>query len=203
MPLASRCMRSTIPGRKLGAPVSVNGLIYPKVQRVSETWRAYLLGREPDHLRGAMIKLTKIAGKLEPCLWVLVMAALGLFSVHSAGVRIYNDSYQYLSVAEVIRTQGKIATSIVFFDTERARGILPAPETTAPPGYPVAIDSLLWAHLSPETYDRVQGQQLLKLHGTADDIVGLGLFLASDEGRFINCEIVHCDAGNRLRGWRG
>src|ERR1700736_4153890 len=48
------------------------------------------------------------------------------------------------------------------------------------------------AHLSPETYDRVQGQQLLKLHGTADDIVGLGLFLASDEGRFINCEIVHC-----------
>jgi hypothetical protein len=98
-----------------------------------------------------MIKLTKIAGKLEPCLWVLVMAALGLFSVHSAGVRIYNDSYQYLSVAEVIRTQGKIATSIVFFDTERARGILPAPETTAPPGYPVAIDSLLWTHLSPET----------------------------------------------------
>ena len=59
------------------------------------------------------------------------------------------------------------------------------------------------AHLTPETYERVQGQQLLKLHGTAEDIVALGLFLASDEGRFINCEIVHCDAGNRLRGWRG
>ena len=59
------------------------------------------------------------------------------------------------------------------------------------------------AHLNPETYDRIQAQQLLKLHGTAEDIAALGLFLASDEGRFINCEIVHCDAGNRLRGWRG
>ena len=59
------------------------------------------------------------------------------------------------------------------------------------------------AHLTSETYDRVQGQQLLKLHGTADDIAALGLFLASDEARFITCEIVHCDAGNRLRGWRG
>jgi 3-oxoacyl-[acyl-carrier protein] reductase len=59
------------------------------------------------------------------------------------------------------------------------------------------------SHLTSETYGRVQGQQLLKLHGTAEDIAALGLFLASDEGRFIDCEIVHCDAGNRLRGWRG
>src|ERR1700730_3213653 len=59
------------------------------------------------------------------------------------------------------------------------------------------------AYLTSETYDRVQGQQALKLHGTADDIAALGLFLASDDARFITCEIVHCDAGNRLRGWRG
>ena len=59
------------------------------------------------------------------------------------------------------------------------------------------------AQLSSETYDRIQGQQLLKLHGTAEDIAALGLFLASDEARFITCEIVHCDAGNRVRGWRG
>jgi 3-oxoacyl-[acyl-carrier protein] reductase len=59
------------------------------------------------------------------------------------------------------------------------------------------------ANLSPDTQARVQSQQLLKLHGTADDIASLGLFLASDEGRFIDCEIVHCDAGNRMRGWRG
>lgn len=56
--------------------------------------------------------------------------------------------------------------------------------------------------LSEETYNRIQGMQLLKLHGTADDIANLAVFLASDDARFINCEVVSCDAGNRLRGWR-
>lgn len=56
--------------------------------------------------------------------------------------------------------------------------------------------------LSDETQQRVQAMQLLKLHGTADDIVALSLFLASDEARFITCEVVRCDAGNRMRGWR-
>ena len=58
------------------------------------------------------------------------------------------------------------------------------------------------ANLSAETYARVQSQQLLKLAGTADDIAALAAFLASDDARFITCEIVSCDAGNRLRGWR-
>jgi 3-oxoacyl-[acyl-carrier protein] reductase len=59
------------------------------------------------------------------------------------------------------------------------------------------------AQLPPETYARVKSQQMLDLHGTADHIADLALFLASDEARFISCEIVSCDAGNRLRGWRG
>jgi 3-oxoacyl-[acyl-carrier protein] reductase len=58
-------------------------------------------------------------------------------------------------------------------------------------------------NLTSEQHARIHGQQLLKLDGTAEDIAALGLFLASDEARFINCEIVHCDAGNRIRGWRG
>jgi 3-oxoacyl-[acyl-carrier protein] reductase len=57
--------------------------------------------------------------------------------------------------------------------------------------------------LTPETYARVQGMQMLNLHGTAEDIANLAVLLASDDARFINCEIVHCDAGNQLRGWRG
>ena len=57
--------------------------------------------------------------------------------------------------------------------------------------------------LTDEIYARVQGMQMLKLHGTAEDIANLAVFLASDDARFINCEIVHCDAGNQLRGWRG
>jgi 3-oxoacyl-[acyl-carrier protein] reductase len=58
-------------------------------------------------------------------------------------------------------------------------------------------------NLTTEQHARIFGQQLLKADGTADDIAALGVFLASDEARFITCEIVHCDAGNRLRGWRG
>lgn len=58
------------------------------------------------------------------------------------------------------------------------------------------------AGLSDETYARIQAMQLLPLHGTAEDIANLHVFLASDEGRFINCEVVNCDAGNRVRGWR-
>jgi 3-oxoacyl-[acyl-carrier protein] reductase len=58
------------------------------------------------------------------------------------------------------------------------------------------------AALPAETYVRVQGTQLLKLHGTPEDIVALALFLASDEARFIDCEIVSCDAGSSIRGWR-
>jgi 3-oxoacyl-[acyl-carrier protein] reductase len=59
------------------------------------------------------------------------------------------------------------------------------------------------AFLTEEQKTRVAGMQMLKLHGVAQDIADLGLFLASDEARFIDCEIVHCDAGSRLRGWRG
>ena len=58
------------------------------------------------------------------------------------------------------------------------------------------------ANLPPGTYERIQGQQVLKLHGTAEDIAALCAFLASDEARFITCEVVSCDAGNRMRGWR-
>ncbi|HTV96081.1 MAG TPA: SDR family oxidoreductase [Steroidobacteraceae bacterium] len=59
------------------------------------------------------------------------------------------------------------------------------------------------AHLTPEQLARVKGMQLLPLHGTAQDIAALGVFLASEEGRFINNDIISCDAGNRMRGYRG
>lgn len=59
------------------------------------------------------------------------------------------------------------------------------------------------AGLPPDTQARIQAMQPLKLHGLPEDIVALALFLASDDARFITSEIVHCDAGNRIRGWRG
>lgn len=56
--------------------------------------------------------------------------------------------------------------------------------------------------MSAETHARIQGQQMLKLNGTPDDIAKLALFLASDDARFITNETILCDAGNRIRGWR-
>jgi len=56
--------------------------------------------------------------------------------------------------------------------------------------------------LPAETHQRIQAMQLLPLHGMAEDIANLHVFLASDQGRFINNEVIACDAGHRLRGWR-
>lgn len=56
--------------------------------------------------------------------------------------------------------------------------------------------------IDPGNYDRIQAMQMLKLHGVPEDIVNLGLFLASDDARFITGEIVGCDAGHPFRGFR-
>lgn len=58
------------------------------------------------------------------------------------------------------------------------------------------------AAIPEEARGRLQAGQKLALHGTADDIVQLGLFLGSDDARFITSEVMHCDAGHALRGWR-
>jgi 3-oxoacyl-[acyl-carrier protein] reductase len=57
--------------------------------------------------------------------------------------------------------------------------------------------------LSTEQKTRVQGMQLIQGQGTAEDIAQLGVFLASPQGRFINNDVISCDAGNRMRGYRG
>jgi hypothetical protein len=60
-----------------------------------------------------------------------------------------NDGYQYLSVAENFNHGRGLTTSLVFFDTERSQGRIPAQLTTFPPGYPVvvAMTSRLWGDL--------------------------------------------------------
>jgi len=58
---------------------------------------------------------------------------------HAGGPGLSDDSYQYLSEAENIHDGHGLTTSIVHFDTERSHGQLPAPLTTFPPGYSLAI----------------------------------------------------------------
>ncbi len=56
--------------------------------------------------------------------------------------------------------------------------------------------------LSDATKARVLSTQAVKRRGTAEDIANLGVFFASEEGSFINNEIVLCDGGNMMRGFR-
>ncbi len=83
------------------------------------------------------------AGKLiEALLWALLaFLAADVFRA-AAHPPLENDSYQFLSVAQNIRTGHGIRTALIFFDVERSHGQMPAPLTTFPPLYPLAIAAL-------------------------------------------------------------
>ena len=51
-------------------------------------------------------------------------------------------------------------------------------------------------------WEKLKSMQAVKRQGTADDIANLGYFLASEEGSFINNQVLLCDGGHQLRGFR-
>jgi 3-oxoacyl-[acyl-carrier protein] reductase len=51
-------------------------------------------------------------------------------------------------------------------------------------------------------WERLKAMQSVKRQGTAEDIANLGFFLASEGGSFINNQVILCDGGNQLRGFR-
>ncbi len=55
---------------------------------------------------------------------------------------------------------------------------------------------------SEETRAFIIDQQAIKVTGAPDDVVSLGLFLASSEARFITGETIVCDGGSQMKGWR-
>lgn len=56
--------------------------------------------------------------------------------------------------------------------------------------------------LAEESRVRTRAAQILDADGLPGDIVELGLFLSSSAARFITCEVISCDGGSRIRGWR-
>lgn len=58
------------------------------------------------------------------------------------------------------------------------------------------------AQLPPETHARIRAMQLIDGHGMPQDIVALALFLSSDDARFITADVLTCDGGSRVRGYR-
>jgi 3-oxoacyl-[acyl-carrier protein] reductase len=56
--------------------------------------------------------------------------------------------------------------------------------------------------VDPDNWARLVGMQSVKRQGTAEDIANLGYFLASDAGSFVNNQVILCDGGNAMRGFR-
>jgi hypothetical protein len=83
-------------------------------------------------------------GAVEPGLWCAVAVAAALLYLPEQRVSplFSNDSFQYLSAAHHLRSDYRYATSLVHYDTERMHGVIPAPLTWFPPGYPMAIAAL-------------------------------------------------------------
>jgi hypothetical protein len=71
--------------------------------------------------------------------WGVLGLAVALSMLALRPAPLSNDSCQYLSVAANIRDGNGAATDLVYFDTERSHGRIPAPLTTFPPGYSIAI----------------------------------------------------------------
>jgi 3-oxoacyl-[acyl-carrier protein] reductase len=56
--------------------------------------------------------------------------------------------------------------------------------------------------VADDNWERIKSMQAVKRQGTAEDIANLGYFLASNEGSFINGQVILCDGGNQMRGFR-
>lgn len=56
--------------------------------------------------------------------------------------------------------------------------------------------------VADDNWERLKAMQIVKRQGTAEDIANLGIFLASPEGSFINNQVLLCDGGHQLRGFR-
>lgn len=92
-----------------------------------------------------------VIGRREVLFWcALAVALLTANVLRTGGPGFMNDSYQYLSTAENITAGHGLSTSIVNFDVERRSHKVPAPLTTFPPGYAVAIAEVNRTGLDPE-----------------------------------------------------
>jgi 3-oxoacyl-[acyl-carrier protein] reductase len=56
--------------------------------------------------------------------------------------------------------------------------------------------------VADDNWQKLMSMQIVKRQGTAEDIANLGVFLASPEGSFINNQVLLCDGGHQLRGFR-
>lgn len=53
-----------------------------------------------------------------------------------------------------------------------------------------------------ESWQRLKAMQMVRRQGTPEDIANMAVFLASPEGSFVNAQVLLCDGGNQMRGFR-
>jgi 3-oxoacyl-[acyl-carrier protein] reductase len=80
------------------------------------------------------------------------------------------------------------------FGADEIRCVAIAPGLMETPAAQGGVEAANW--------ERIKSMQMVKRQGTAEDIANLGVFLASAEGSFINNQVILCDGGNQMRGFR-
>lgn len=80
------------------------------------------------------------------------------------------------------------------FGADEIRCVAIAPGLMETPASKEGVEAANW--------ERLKSMQAVKRQGTAEDIANLGYFLASEEGSFINNQVILCDGGHQLRGFR-
>lgn len=112
---------------------------------IAGMWTREAAASPPDRDRQ-----TRITWKpwIEALLCALLLGLLALKASSTGLPGLSNDSFQYLSVADNTRAGQVARTSLLQFDEERSHGIVPAPLTTFPPGYPLLVAAASLAGVS-------------------------------------------------------
>lgn len=105
-------------------------------------------------------------------------------------------SYQPQSAYGITKASLNIFTHAMAsqFAVDEIRCVAIAPGLVETPNAKAGVDTANW--------ERLKAMQQVKRQGTPEDIANLALFLASDEGSFINNQVILCDGGNQMRGFR-
>ncbi len=79
------------------------------------------------------------SARFEVVLWAVLVLALASAMLAGRPLPLSNDSYRYLNAAAQVREGRGPASTVAYYDLERAHGHLPYPLTHWPPGYPATI----------------------------------------------------------------
>jgi hypothetical protein len=128
-------------------------------------------------MKSAAAFFDRFGTTLEVVSWIALTFAVLSWVRTSHDQSLSNDSYQYLSEARHLLTDHRLSTSLIFFDVERSHGRIPAPLTTFPPGYPIAMAAFGRQESGLENAGRLVSQIALSmtLGLLAASLIGMGI----------------------------